>query len=356
MKSIESEIISRLRWPLMALVVLIHSDVVQVVDYKWGGQILAPEVYPIYGFIRYFLCDVVGRIAVPVFFLISGFLFFRWTNDFSLAVYKKKIFRRIQSLLVPYIFWNTIYILAFIVLGVFSKDSAFDIYRQFDLMTILKQLRIAPPCFQFWFLRDLMVMCLCTLFMEPIIKRMKIIAPAILLIMWLGKMWPSVPGFSPQSCTFFLLGAYVGIHRVELPEKIRKPSGKILAILLVVYVVLGLIETYLCDTIISDYLHNFNIVVGMTVCLELTAYSVNKSVFNIPSYITASSFFIYGYHGLFVKMLRNFILPIVKPCSDMSFLGIFAIDFIVTISLGVFLYHLANRMIPRTTALFCGGR
>lgn len=37
MKSIESEIISRLRWPLMALVVLIHSDVVQVVDYKWGG-------------------------------------------------------------------------------------------------------------------------------------------------------------------------------------------------------------------------------------------------------------------------------------------------------------------------------
>lgn len=37
MKSIESEIISRLRWPLMAMVVLLHSSVKQATDYHTGG-------------------------------------------------------------------------------------------------------------------------------------------------------------------------------------------------------------------------------------------------------------------------------------------------------------------------------
>lgn len=39
MKTIESKIISRLRLPLMLLVVMLHSNIGSVVDYQCGGAI-----------------------------------------------------------------------------------------------------------------------------------------------------------------------------------------------------------------------------------------------------------------------------------------------------------------------------
>ena len=40
MKTIESEIINRLRLPLMLLVVLLHSNIKNVLNYKSGGDCL----------------------------------------------------------------------------------------------------------------------------------------------------------------------------------------------------------------------------------------------------------------------------------------------------------------------------
>ena len=83
MKNLESEIISRLRWPLMVLVILIHSDIVFVFDFQnMGGIINASENYRVYGFIRYFLCDVIGRTAVPLFFSYLVICFFVLLTNF----------------------------------------------------------------------------------------------------------------------------------------------------------------------------------------------------------------------------------------------------------------------------------
>lgn len=321
-----------------------------------GGQIYAPDVYHVYGFVSYFLGGVVGRIAVPLFFLISGYLFFRWTEGFSWEIYKGKISKRIRSLLVPFLLWNALYVAAFFALSFVTNDSAFDIYRHFDGMAILRQIWVDPPCFPFWFLRDLMVMSIFTIVTEPLLKYLKVIAPALLLVVWLGNLCPSIPGFSSQGITFFLLGAYGGIHRVDLPGKFRHPSMNMVVSLTLSYVLMGLVETWFRETEISYWLHNFNILLGILAVIELTAYSVCKGLADIPSAVTASSFFLYGYHGLFVKMLRNTLLPILKPVSDIGFLGIYAIDFIVTILVGVLLYHLAMKLIPKFTVLLCGGR
>lgn len=90
MKTIESEIINRLRLPLMLLVVLLHSNIKNVLNYKSGGIIDASNVYTLYGFISYFFTGVLGRVAVPLFFLISGYLFFRWANSLDGVFIKRK--------------------------------------------------------------------------------------------------------------------------------------------------------------------------------------------------------------------------------------------------------------------------
>lgn len=355
MKSVESEIISRLRWPLMVLVVMLHSSVYQAVDCH-RGVIQVPEVYHAFGFVSYFMCSVFGRVAVPLFYLISGYVFFRWTDGFTWDTYKGKISRRIRTLAVPYLLWNALYIAAFFALSFVTSDSAFDIYRHFDWLAILKQLWVDPPCFPFWFIRDLMVMCLLTIVTEPLLRHLRWIAPVLLLVIWLGRLWPSFPGtgFLDSHCIFFLLGACAGIRHLDLPETLRRPSGWLVITLIFVYVFLGLLETSWRDTEMSNYMHNFNILVGIVAAVTLTAYCVRRDVPAIPTWIASSGFFLFGYHGIAVKMIRNSLLPIIKPASDLAFIGIFAIDFLVTVTVGVLLYNAAVKLIPKTTALFCG--
>ncbi len=323
----------------------------------YGGVIIAPEVYHTFGFVSYFLTSVVTRIAVPLFFLISGYVFFRWTEGFSWQVYKGKISKRVRSLAVPYLLWNALYMVAFFALSFVTSDTAFDIYRHFQWTAILRQLWVDPPCFPFWFIRDLMVMCLLTVVTAPLLRCLKWLAPVLLLVVWLGGLWPfAAAGLLDGHCIFFLLGASAGIWRVDLPAWLSHPSGWLTAVLTAAYTCLGLLETVWRGTDVAGTLHNFNILVGIVAAIVLTAYCIRRGVAPVPSAIASTGFFLFGYHGIAIKMLRNTLLPLLRPSSDAAFLAIFAIDFFVTLTVGILLYHAAQRLLPRTTALFCGMR
>lgn len=322
----------------------------------WGGNIDASERYVIYGFISYLFTGVLGRTAVPLFFLISGYLFFCRANSFGWNVYKKKISSRVRTLLVPFMLWNALYILAFFVISMFSNDEALYIYRNWDVKAIFVKLWIDPPCFPFWFIRDLMVMSVLSIVIYPILKYGKVFVPILILVLWLANLCFSMKGFDGQSYTFFLLGAYGGIHKWNLPRSFACPSIRVVLSLSFLYLVLGIVETSFRYADFSVYIHHFNILVGIFVIVLFAAYSVSHNILQIPQKIAASAFFLFGYHGLFVKIFRNSIIPILKPTNDAAFLGIFALIFVVTVVVGVILYEIAVRYMPKTVALFCGGR
>ena len=55
-------------------------------------------------FIEFFLCNGFTRIAVPIFFMISGYLFFL-TYKLSIEKYFYKVKSRFLSLMIPYLIW-----------------------------------------------------------------------------------------------------------------------------------------------------------------------------------------------------------------------------------------------------------
>lgn len=61
--------------------------------------------------VELWLGERVGQVAVPGFFMISGYLFYR---DFSWGKLGEKWQRRIRSVLVPFILWNLLYYLAYV--------------------------------------------------------------------------------------------------------------------------------------------------------------------------------------------------------------------------------------------------
>ena len=106
--SLTSSTISALRFPLTVGVVFIHFNVLSDnLAVRGTGN---AEHFPTWLVCMFNLfSEVLPRIAVPLFFIISGYLFFR--SGFMIRTYTDKLRRRVRTLLVPYILWNLLYLI-----------------------------------------------------------------------------------------------------------------------------------------------------------------------------------------------------------------------------------------------------
>lgn len=88
-EELQSQTISFLRFPLIVGVVMIHSYFSEVVIN--GVDLVKNGFFPIYSTVSFLFSQIVSRVAVPLFFFISGFLFFFKINSFTSHVYLQKL-------------------------------------------------------------------------------------------------------------------------------------------------------------------------------------------------------------------------------------------------------------------------
>lgn len=147
----------------ITLIVIIHSFI-PVNSY------LFPHFYNF----QVSLSQILGRIAVPFLFLISGYLFY-YNTDISFQTYKKKLRNRINSLVIPYFIWNIIILLFFLIA---QESNLFENYingnlkriSDFNLTDWFSSFFVKPIANQFWFIRDLILLNLFSLFIIRILK------------------------------------------------------------------------------------------------------------------------------------------------------------------------------------------
>ena len=180
------EVIRQLRLPLIILVTYAHS----YGDVEDGFSLLTSD-WNAYEFLKLLVSQTLVKVAVPVFFIISGYLFFVNVKEWNVHVYHEKMMRRVKTLLLPYLVWN---LLMAIKLKTFSWSLFVD-----------------PADMPLWFLRDLMVVSLLT----PIML-------IVLLPVYLTGIWAIQPGLNPLGLCFFTLGAFLGIRKKNLLEVMRR--------------------------------------------------------------------------------------------------------------------------------------
>ena len=95
------EIFRQLRFPMIVLVTFAHSygrveDSFALLASDWNS----------YEFLKLLVSQTLVKVAMPVFFIMSGYLFFANVDKWDVATYKKKILRRVKTLLIPYLIWN----------------------------------------------------------------------------------------------------------------------------------------------------------------------------------------------------------------------------------------------------------
>ena len=104
-----SETISLLRFPLTVFVVFIHYNI-GVRGFSLHGVTYGLDAPEWFRWVTALFSDVLPRTAVPLFYIISGYLFFRG-GSFDTDLYRRKLRTRASTLLVPYLLWNVIAVL-----------------------------------------------------------------------------------------------------------------------------------------------------------------------------------------------------------------------------------------------------
>lgn len=128
----------------------------------------------------------ISRVAVPLFFLISGILFFNNIEQLSDCFVKQR--KRVSTLLIPYILWNIIFVLWYVVVqmvpiaGSFLNADYVDMVFGHGALNAVKQLLYLPVGFHLWFLRDLIIMVTFAPVLFLLLKSLKWLSPVFVAI------------------------------------------------------------------------------------------------------------------------------------------------------------------------------
>ena len=211
------------------LVFLIHISSFAQYPFKEGTMALVNEK------MTFFFKESITRFAVPLFFILSGATFFR---DYTNEKYTTKIKSRFFTLIIPYLVWNTIWMI-FDIFCSYSFISSFFVGRRLFTITVgnvLKSVFLAEWNIPFWFLLYLIVFVLISPVIDLIAKNYYVGIASMVFLSFFSIF--ELGALKYDAIVFYLLGAILGKHCFNfVTKKTSKKSGICSIIFLFTYIV-----------------------------------------------------------------------------------------------------------------------
>ena len=344
-EQLQSDTIKLVRFPLIIGVVMLHvslENFVNVID------------FPAYDYYKFFF-DKVLAVRIPLYFFISGYLFFNRADNFTSKDYFKKLSRRKDTLLVPYISWIIITALVLSTARFLLPDFV-DPNGKFFFQWSLEEFYYAfwggPDPKPLWYIRDL----LCIMVLSPIfyylIKRFKYIPVIVFTLLWIIFETTNIPGLSLCGFAFFGMGAYFSITKRNFVRTFAPYSWKIYGI----FALLACGLFFLKGTLFEPYFNRLMTPVGSICVVLICSHLLYKNVCKPSDTLANASFFIYMYHCLVINPLLKVVVKLVPMESSfiLIFMHILCTTVIVFVGLGMYL--LIRKYSPLLLKLLSGGR
>lgn len=356
MDALTSRVISFLRFPLIVAVIFIHCNL----------MVKNPELetMPIFNFLAYITMKLVC-IAVPVFFFISGLLFFK-DSSFNFALYQKKLRSRVYTILIPYILWNIIYFLILGIMQLIKPDTLVILHKHIadfrwqDFLWIfwdISQITGLPDdqraCLvgAFWFLQCLFVLFLVSPVIYYLIKYLRHFVLIIIGILYFTDFIPTIPGIQCNAIVYYMFGAYfsiVGINFITILKRIP-----ILLYLLIL--IGGILVSYWFEE--NDIVYNITDLFLQAAVFAIAAYMIENCHWKESRYLVSSVFFVFAVHRLFSAFLMTvsyYIVP--KIGNGWLVYFYYLLMVLITVLLSLTVYQLSLRFFPKMTHVLNGNR
>jgi peptidoglycan/LPS O-acetylase OafA/YrhL len=352
-----SERLNLIRFPLIVGVVFIHAYASTVG--MAGGEIGNLQHGQLNEHVRDFISEGLARVAVPLFYFMSGFLFFHhfvWSKE----AYLNKLRGRVKTLLVPFLFWNLLTLAVYATAQAIPATSIYfsgrwtppvAAFGTFDYFNLIFGLNRYPIAYQFWFVRDLMFLVVVSPFIYFLLKRFSLLLPALVFIFWISNRWPIYIPYG-EGLLFFCVGAYIGIRSFN-PFGLDK-YGKIIAI---IYFVILMADTLTKGQPYNYPIHKTGIVFGLVSVLYLTRFVVQRpAAKKVFLWLSATSFFVYAFHEPLLIIVRKLIYKFFAPSTNFEVLAGYFLAPCLVISISIGIYLVLRHMLPKFTRIIVGGR
>ena len=295
-------------------------------------------------FSDFFVYDFLDKSCVPVFFVISGFLFFSNSLILDKESYSRKLKSRVKSLLVPYVIANAIYVLINIVA---KRSLDISLFEFFDSWIGTNGFPADPPL---WYIRDLMVLVVFSFVIYWLIQKFSYVIPILALVGWM--VFPILCDFEIsllRGLAFFILGAYISIKQYDLLSFFRIKQFGVFFICF--YVIILLLSSILNIELLS----RFSSVVGVVFWFSVAYLLYNKKQISCSKYVVTGSIFVYLYHYYLAILIPRALMMVFGVSSFKVFI-FYAIGVITTICILFIVYHAMNKYFKKLTTIVVGYR
>jgi len=295
---------------------------------------------------------------VPLFFLMSGYLFFA-TFHWSQKTYVRKVATRLRSLLIPFLFWNILALLFFAVAQAIPSIQPYFSgtgkkimeYGAFDYLNALFGLKGYPIAYHFWFIRDLILLVALAPVLAVIVRFVPIPFFLLLYVCWVTESWPIyMPG--AVGVLFFSAGALCGIKGQSLFAFDRFGTA-----ILLLYIPLLFADVIWYEAWFNVYLHRTGLIVGVLATLYATKLILrSQSLCNALVSLGGASFFVYAAHEPLLGILRLLAFKYVPLDGAYTMLILYLGIPVLLMTLLVLCHRLLNILCPRPLSVVTGGR
>lgn len=354
-----SKIIDFLRFPLIVGVIFIHNyNSTILVE---GKELGSSSFMPTYYYISNLFSEVIGRLSVPTFFFISGLLFF-WHSEFNYNVYNKKIKKRIHTLLIPYVFWNLLHLILYYI--IYRLYTNWVVGTDYNFCYIIKSLWgsfnidgiiTSPISYQFWFIRDLMIMIIISPIIHYIISRFKYIIIIPFIIWFLNYNFPYIGSAGISSCAlfFFTLGAFYSIHNYRLLFQNPRATQLITSL----YIIIAICDLFTKNLSYNLYIHNFGIIIGLYMLFNILVRPMKKGIIKNSFLLSSASFFIFAVHEPYIlSQLKKIIYKNLQPNTDLEISFLYFLIVFATVIISLIIYKFFKKICPSFLKVITGGR
>ena len=240
---------------------------------------------------------LITEACVPLFFIISGFLYFRNVPEKpGVNFFWKKTRSRIFSLLIPYLIANAIAFICYwlahryapnMISGYFGDDwnKPFFIFWN------------GPINLSLWFIRDLIIACIVAPLIYLLVRYTRILGVLALAAVWFFL------GGSPWYNLWFSIGAWMAVCQGESADRL----------------------------------------LGKIHC-------------RVPAHAAAWCFFIYLYHYIPVISLKKLFINLVDPHTFIDLAGTYLGTAGMTLAVMSGLFLVMREIAPRVTGVIVGGK
>ncbi len=339
--------IKNMSFIMTIFVVILHSNNLQ-----------DPSVLNINTLVQNFIGQGIVRIAVPMFFVISGYLFyykFKPSKEAYLSKYKK----RFKSLFIPYFIWCTgwLVILYVIELTAFGRAMFSDrIVADYNAVELFQNTYIYPLPYQFWYIRALMINVIISPIIYFVIDKLKDKALIVILVFWFFDViyYPIL---------MFSVGACIAIKGYNLNFEEYKNKRYLFGIGYLLAIVIKTIFMYIPNIPYYEYVLLLveNVIILCGLPFAWFFYDVIRDEFrskiDLGKELKLAKYgiFIYFFHIPLQSIIKKIWFMII-PQGTISSLVIFFVAPMVTITICAIVAILMRKYMKKLYQTLTGGR